>query len=159
MASRTFNPLLHRPRALRIGLTSLCAGGLVATPLLRPTKYYCDASPTPLSSRDWTRNSSSGLPPPENFISAKNIKQISTGSILGLLGGVVISMFSKTLTLLIGVGIVLVQFLESRGIPIVPYGQIQKMAKNVDIQGAMQRNVALKLSFGITFALAAFAGF
>jgi uncharacterized membrane protein (Fun14 family) len=39
----------------------------------------------------------------------KVVRQISMGSILGVLGGLGISIFSKPLALLIGLGIVLVQ--------------------------------------------------
>lgn len=39
----------------------------------------------------------------------KVVRQISMGSILGVLGGLGISVFSKPLALLIGLGVVLVQ--------------------------------------------------
>lgn len=51
------------------------------------------------------------------------------------------------------------QFLESRGIHIIPYNRIQKYAKNIDVRSALQDNVAFKLTFGVTFTLAAFAEF
>lgn len=43
------------------------------------------------------------------------MKQISLGSIAGLAEGVLVSMFSRTLTLLFGVGIVVVQVRRAQG--------------------------------------------
>lgn len=51
------------------------------------------------------------------------------------------------------------QALESRGLHIIPYGRLQSIFKTTNIRGALQDNVAFKLSFGLTFALAAFSGF
>lgn len=41
----------------------------------------------------------------------------------------------------------------------MPYNRIQRYFKDVDIGSALQENAAFKLSFGATFALAAFASF
>lgn len=51
------------------------------------------------------------------------------------------------------------QFLESRGIHIIPYKRIQKAFKSINVRSTLQDNVAFKLAFGTTFALAAFAEF
>lgn len=51
------------------------------------------------------------------------------------------------------------QFIESRGIHIIPYGRLQRYFSNINLRTAVQNNVAFKLSFGATFALAAFAEF
>ena len=53
----------------------------------------------------------------------------------------------------------MLQALESRGIHIIPYKRIQKYVKGADLPSSLQNNVAFKLSFGVTFALAAFAQF
>lgn len=53
----------------------------------------------------------------------------------------------------------MLQAVESRGIHIVPYGMIQRYFKGFDARSAVQDNVAFKLAFGATFALAAFAEF
>ncbi|KAF2868409.1 hypothetical protein BDV95DRAFT_609893 [Massariosphaeria phaeospora] len=89
--------------------------------------------------------------------SPKVVRQISMGSILGVFGGLGVSVFSKPLAVLIGLGVVLVQLLESRGIHIVPYSFLQRRFKQTNFTSLIQKNVALKLSFGATFALAAFA--
>ena len=104
------------------------------------------------------------------------IKQLSAGSIAGLLGGVAVSVFSKPLAFLIGLlvfgvqvrflwfrenggmkGADEVQALESRGLHIIPYNRLQRWFRNTNIRSAVQDNVAFKLSFGATFALASFA--
>lgn len=89
-----------------------------------------------------------------------------------------VSVFSKPLALLIGLLVIGAQVchdyilsplvlnkltddkvLESKGIHLVPYSRLQRYFKNTDIKSAVQDNVAFKLSFGLTFALAAFAEF
>jgi uncharacterized membrane protein (Fun14 family) len=92
-------------------------------------------------------------------VSPKVVRQISLGSILGVIGGLGVSVFSKPLALLIGLGVVVVQMLSSRGIHIIPTNYLSRRLKNTDVRGLIQANPALKLSFGITFALAAFAEF
>lgn len=98
-----------------------------------------------------------------------------------------VSLFSKPLTLLIGLLIVGVQvcfvfsflpplnnlsltllsqlliltskqFAESQlGISLLPYGRLQRYFTNINLRSAMQDNVAFKLAFGATFALTGFA--
>lgn len=81
------------------------------------------------------------------------------GSILGVLGGLGISVFSKPLAILIGLGIFVLQFVESRGIHIIPYSYLQRRFQSANVKSIVRDNVAFKLSFGLTFALAAFAEF
>lgn len=51
------------------------------------------------------------------------------------------------------------QFIESRGIHIIPYSYLQRRFKGANVRSLVRNNVAFKLSFGLTFALAAFAEF
>jgi hypothetical protein len=51
------------------------------------------------------------------------------------------------------------QAIESRGIHIIPYNFLQRRFKQTNVQSLIRDNVAFKLSFGLTFALAAFAEF
>lgn len=87
------------------------------------------------------------------------VRQITTGSIIGLVAGLAVSMFSRTLTVLIGLGVVTVQYLSSKGIKIIPAEKIQRYVKSVDVKKLVQSNPALKISFGVTFMLAAFGSF
>lgn len=44
----------------------------------------------------------------------------------------------------------------SYGINVLPYNKLQKYVTSVDLRSAVQDNVAMKISFGTTFAMAAF---
>ncbi|RMD43447.1 hypothetical protein DV735_g1599, partial [Chaetothyriales sp. CBS 134920] len=87
------------------------------------------------------------------------VKQISFGSILGLGTGLLVSAFSRSLTLLLGLGIVFWQYLERKGYHLVPVDKVQQYVKGFDVRGAIYDNVAFKTSFGLVFALTAFADF
>ncbi|ORY16086.1 hypothetical protein BCR34DRAFT_476809 [Clohesyomyces aquaticus] len=153
---------------LRRGLI-LSAPLMVATPLLlrqysRP--ILCD-SPDPLTKitsdlKSSFRNNSSGG---NGIITSSGkpnpsvVRQMSLGSILGVMGGLGVSVFSKPLAVLIGLGIVLIQFLESRGIHIIPYSYLQRRFQSTNLRSLVQDNPAFKLTFGTTFALTAFASF
>jgi hypothetical protein len=51
------------------------------------------------------------------------------------------------------------QAIESRGIHVIPYQFLQRRFKQTNVRSLVRDNVAFKLSFGLTFALAAFAEF
>lgn len=88
-----------------------------------------------------------------------------------------VSTFSKPLTLLIGLFVVGVQvncpselplisevlthyqWASGHGINLLPFDRLQKYFKSVNLKSAMQDNMAFKLSFGMTFAMAAFMHF
>ncbi|RYO26974.1 hypothetical protein AA0111_g7839 [Alternaria arborescens] len=89
----------------------------------------------------------------------KAVRQISMGSILGVIGGLGISVFSKPLAVLIGLGIFALQFIESRGIHVIPYSFLERRVKSMNVRSLVRDNVAFKLSFGLTCAMAAFAEF
>lgn len=86
-------------------------------------------------------------------------RQISAGSIVGLLGGVAVSTFSKTLAMLVGLLVFGVQYLASQGYNVIPTTRLQRYVKGIDLRSAIEDNVAFKLSFGATFALASMASF
>ncbi|KAK4934061.1 hypothetical protein LTR28_010938 [Elasticomyces elasticus] len=125
----------------------------------------------PTSPREWSfsqyQNEARAPVVKNGRLNPSAVRQVSIGSIAGLLGGLAVSTFSKPLALLIGLLIfgvqrpltVVHQALESRGISIIPYQGFQRYVKSIDLRSAVQDNVAFKLSFGATFALAAFAEF
>ncbi len=96
---------------------------------------------------------------------------------IGLLGGLAVSTFSKTLAMLFGllvfgaqVGrcagggkrqamLMLAQYMASQGYNIIPTTKLQRYVKGIDLRSAVEDNVAFKLSFGLTFALASVASF
>ncbi|KAJ5665569.1 uncharacterized protein N7477_008017 [Penicillium maclennaniae] len=66
----------------------------------------------------WQKEGRSGIAAQVNgFMTPENMKQISLGSVLGLVAGVGLRAFSRVLVVLIGMGIVLVEvrFYRSRG--------------------------------------------
>jgi uncharacterized membrane protein (Fun14 family) len=77
----------------------------------------------------------------------------------GLLGGIAVSFFSKPLAIIFGLFVAGVQYLEYKGIHIIPYRRLQSYFSSVDLRSAVQENVAFKVSFGLTFALAGFGSF
>ncbi|KAJ5619242.1 hypothetical protein N7510_003226 [Penicillium lagena] len=93
------------------------------------------------------------------FMSARTMRQVSLGSVLGLVAGVGLRAFSKVLVVVLGMGIVLVEWAASKGYNILPINRLQKYVKNVDLRHAMSANRPFKMSFGTVMALAAFAQF
>ena len=114
------------------------------------------------------------------------VKQISMGSILGLGAGFLLSAFSRSLTLLLGVGIVVwqvrqfprgehdgeshpctkggnandsPQYAARKGYNIIPVDRVQRYVSGVNLRSAINDNVAFKISFGVMFALSAFGEF
>jgi len=95
---------------------------------------------------------------------------------LGLCAGLAVSTFSKTLAVILGLLVVGVQVIfpilfplppppnltivlqvaSSYGINVIPYHRLQKYVTSIDLHTAVQDNVAFKISFGTTFAMAAF---
>ncbi|KAJ5397664.1 hypothetical protein N7509_005777 [Penicillium cosmopolitanum] len=86
-------------------------------------------------------------------------QELSLGSVLGLVAGVGLRAFSKALVVLLGMGVVLVEYAASKGYNILPLDRLQKYVKNVNLRQAMSEHRPFKMSFGVTMALAAFAHF
>lgn len=106
-------------------LPGLRRGALLATPLILSTPLLtqhfrsryairCDG-PDPLTkiTSDLTRNYASEAQTPvftqSGAVNPRAIRQISMGSILGVLGGLGVSVFSKPLAILIGLGVFALQ--------------------------------------------------
>ncbi|KAF7874966.1 hypothetical protein EAF04_002139 [Stromatinia cepivora] len=92
-------------------------------------------------------------------LNPKAVRQISSGSIIGLGAGLAVSTFSRSLALIIGLMIVGLQWASSHGLNLIPTDRIQRYIKHVNLRSAIQENVAFKVSFGTTFAMAAFMRF
>jgi len=159
MASLLIRPLL-RPQALGLGL-----GLSLATyhTLYHQRAIRLDASPSSsasiLSGEGYRRNAE--VPVMRNGgLNKRAVRQISSGSIIGLCAGLVVSTFSRPLAIVLGLLIVGVQYASSQfGINLIPYNRLQRYVTSIDLRSAVQDNVAFKISFGTTFALAAFMQF
>ncbi|KAF2841487.1 hypothetical protein M501DRAFT_970023 [Patellaria atrata CBS 101060] len=144
--------LLRRPLFTALTLSSAAlATPLLLQPHFQSSRLLCDS---PISSY---QSSARAPVVKRGRLNPSAVKQISSGSILGLVCGLGVSLFSKPLALLIGLLVFGVQALESRGIHLIPYGRLQRYFTSINLRSAIQDNVAFKLSFGATFALSAFA--
>lgn len=93
------------------------------------------------------------------WLTPRRMRQISLGSVLGLIAGVGLRAFSRTLAVVLGMGVVLVEWAASKGYNLLPLNWIQQSVSSVDVQRAVLDQMPLKVSFGVTMALAAFARF
>ncbi|KAJ5360395.1 hypothetical protein N7517_009586 [Penicillium concentricum] len=93
------------------------------------------------------------------LLNAETMRQVSLGSVLGLVAGVGLRAFSKALVVILGMGVVLIEYAASKGYNILPINRIQKYVKHVDLRRAMSEKRPFKMSFGAVMAMAAFANF
>ncbi|EAA27999.3 hypothetical protein GE21DRAFT_4393 [Neurospora crassa] len=112
-----------------------------------------------LSSSQQSRSLHSQKDNKEEWLNPETIKQLSSGSLSGFATGLLISVFSKTLVLLAGVGMVLVQVASRYGIDLVGMLHLRDKVNSSKILKALQHKMAFKLAFAITFALSAFMSF
>ncbi|KAI5364961.1 hypothetical protein Slin15195_G044990 [Septoria linicola] len=155
-----FNHSLRTP--LIFGGAAFGAGVCLAqSRILHRRPILLDSSPASISAKDWSMNQyqqDAQVPIVKHGkFNVRSVRQLSAGSIIGLVAGLAVSTFSKSLVLIIGLLVAGVQTAESYGIHIVPYKTIGRYVKGVDVRSAVQDNVALKISFGLMFALSAFA--
>lgn len=104
-AIRPATPFLHRARP------ALIAFGL-SLPFIRPRPVtQFDVSPAPAYSSEFShsRDAKTPLTKDGSTLNPAAVKQISLGSILGLGAGILLSAFSRSLTVLLGLGIVIWQ--------------------------------------------------
>ncbi|KAF2637657.1 hypothetical protein P280DRAFT_471851 [Massarina eburnea CBS 473.64] len=155
----------HLP-GLRLGLL-LTTPLVLSAPMLMQTyrrPILCEG-PDPLKKitsdlkNSYTHEASTPVITRSGAPNTSAIRQVSLGSVLGVLAGLGVGVFSKPLAVLFGLGIVVVQLLENKGIRIIPYSFLQRRLKNTNVRSLIMDNVAFKLSFGATFALGAFAEF
>ncbi|GES65898.1 FUN14 family protein [Aspergillus terreus] len=133
-----------------------------SAPYYRSDSQTSPDSPWAMNSQDplvrkqgATRPQSTG----SGLLTASNMRQVSMGSVLGLVVGVGLRAFSRALVVLLGMGVVVIEWAASKGYNILPLQRMQKYVKGVDLQKAVSRNVPFKISFGAAMALAAFAQF
>jgi uncharacterized membrane protein (Fun14 family) len=145
---------LKRPVLVAFGLTT------ASLPLLQPSSIIrLDSSPAAeFSSSPYShsRDAKTPLSRDGKTLNPAAVKQISLGSILGLGAGLVVSAFSTSLTLLVGLGIVVWQLAARKGYNIIPVDRLQRYFTNIDLRSAINDNLAFKISFGLMFALSAF---
>ncbi|KIW76148.1 hypothetical protein Z517_10893 [Fonsecaea pedrosoi CBS 271.37] len=155
-------PALKRPVLVAFGLTASLPFIQSSSIIRLDSSPY---SPPPAGTAEFSSTSSNSRGPKVPLtkdgktINPAAVKQISLGSILGLAAGLVVSAFSTSLTLLIGLGIVVWQLAARRGYNIIPVERLQRYFKNIDLRSTVNDNLAFKISFGLMFALSAFGEF
>ncbi|KAI3336560.1 hypothetical protein HD806DRAFT_9891 [Xylariaceae sp. AK1471] len=168
-ATRQLPRHLARPRQrmLAVGIGS-CIGLTVGTgvamrssPLIR---FDSLSSPSPSSSSFSTSSPAFSNAPREKQegkekLNPELMKQLSGGSVTGFLSGLLVSVFSKTLVLLLGVSVVIVQVAARYGIDIVDQLRLKQRLGNSRVSAALKKDPVFKLSFGLFFALSAFMQF
>ncbi|KAK0645874.1 hypothetical protein B0T16DRAFT_148305 [Cercophora newfieldiana] len=152
MASRTLcrAALQRNAFPLGVGLTS----GLVLLHHQPPLRLDSVATAPPVPRRQF-----SDRPKRKDHLNPEVLKQLSSGSLSGFLAGLLVSVFSKTLVLIIGVGIVFIQVAARYGIDLVGPLKLKKRVESSRILTALRYNPTFKIAFGVTFALSAFMSF
>ncbi|KAI1448365.1 hypothetical protein F5Y02DRAFT_305356 [Annulohypoxylon stygium] len=144
--------LLTRARlsrhALGVGIVGLSLGTSLS---FRQPKLRLDARETP--------RPISNLPPVKERLDPELLKQLSGGSLTGFVSGVLISIFSRTLVLLLGLSVVIVQVASRYGLDLVQQLKLKQRLGNSRILAALEKDPAFKLSFGLFFAMSAFMQF
>ncbi|KAM5442248.1 hypothetical protein MferCBS31731_002622 [Microsporum ferrugineum] len=93
------------------------------------------------------------------LITAETARQVSLGSALGVLAGLGLRIFSRTLAFSFGLAIIIIEWAASKGYDILPTSWLQRHITSVDFRKLTHENVPFKASFGTTLAMAAFAEF
>ncbi|KAI1213408.1 uncharacterized protein F4807DRAFT_264326 [Annulohypoxylon truncatum] len=149
MSARLLGRIRLPRHALGAGIVGLSLGTSLTT--FKQPKLRLDAreTPRPISS----------LPPAKERLNPELLKQLSGGSVTGFVSGILISIFSRTLVLLLGVSVVIVQIASRYGLDIVQQLRLKQRVGNSRVLAALEKDPAFKLSFGLFFAMSAFMQF
>ncbi|KAL4935683.1 hypothetical protein BDV06DRAFT_217247 [Aspergillus oleicola] len=159
-----FLTLSRTTAMIGLGLGVGASMSLLPTSPFRASPMRCDFAAGPTGS-SWMTSSQS---PPlgkslqtreSGIMTASNMRQVSMGSVLGLVVGVGLRAFSRVLVVLLGLGFVAVEWAASKGYNILPVHRLQKYVKSFDLDKVVSENKPFKITFGATMALAAFAQF
>lgn len=115
---------------LRLGLgvgIGLSAATMHPLSPFRAAPMLCDyASPLPQQSTfkkepEWAVNGKPAQKSRTGLLNAESMRQISLGSVMGLVAGVGLRAFSKALVVILGMGVVLVEVCEDSGVRVWLY--------------------------------------
>ncbi|KAG0138370.1 hypothetical protein HOY82DRAFT_223940 [Tuber indicum] len=132
--------------------------GLAAYTLRSPNSIICHVH---CESHDWEfarapNNQSQLATKPRTTFSPLIYRQVASGSFIGLAAGLAICRFSKSIALIFGSLLLLVEFLAMKGFHVIPYKRLSRWTKNIDLKDLITRNMAFKVSFGAAFALSSY---
>ncbi|KAI1354564.1 hypothetical protein F5Y01DRAFT_254343 [Xylaria sp. FL0043] len=168
MSARIFQATIRLTRQRQRILASSCLGLTLGTGVaLRssPRIRFDSAPAATTSSSPFSTSSSpafSNVPrggKGEEHLDPDLMKQLSGGSVAGFLSGLLVSVFSRTLVLLLGVSVVILQVAARYGIDIIDRLRLKQRLGKSRVLAALERDPAFKLSFGLFFALSAFMQF
>ncbi|GAW24313.1 hypothetical protein ANO14919_138970 [Xylariales sp. No.14919] len=155
--------LLRRQQRVLVGsCLGLSVGAGIA---LRSSPHVRFDTASPVISHFPTSSPAFSTVPRENrdkdkeTLNPEVMKQLSGGSVTGFLSGLIVSVFSRTLVLLLGVSVVIVQVAARCGIDIVNQLRLKQRLGKSQVLAALEKNPVFKLSFGLFFALSAFMEF
>ncbi|CUS13230.1 unnamed protein product [Tuber aestivum] len=144
--------------AFRFILPSTAFLGLAAYTLPSPTspvcRIHCESHHWPFAGAPGNRPSLTTKP--RTTFSPLIYRQIASGSFIGLAVGLAVCRFSKSIALILGSLLLLVEFLAMKGFHVVPYRRLSRWTKNIDLRDLVTRNMAFKVSFGAAFALSSY---
>jgi len=72
--------------------------------------------------------------------------------------GLCVARFGKTLCLIVGALMLVVEALARQGIELIPPGRIRQWVEGADLRGLIMKNTAFKVSFGTAFIMASMYG-
>ncbi|KAI0431510.1 hypothetical protein F5Y09DRAFT_193691 [Xylaria sp. FL1042] len=164
MSARIFQATTRLTRQRQQILAGSCLGLSLGTGVAMRSspRIRLDSAPaTTTTSPSFSTSSSafSNAPRGKGELDPDLMKQLSGGSVAGFVSGLLVSVFSRTLVLLLGVGVVIVQVAARYGIDIIDHLRLKKRLGKSRVLAALERDPAFKLSFGLFFALSAFMQF
>ncbi|KAI0190098.1 hypothetical protein F4808DRAFT_31589 [Astrocystis sublimbata] len=150
----------QRRQVLAGSCLGLTVGTGVAVRFSAPRVRF-DALSTPRSGFATTSALGGGKPNETagGHLNPELMKQLSGGSVTGFLAGLLVSVFSKTLVLLLGASVVVVQIAARYGLNIVDQLRLKQRIGNSRVIAALEKDPLFKISFGLFFALSAFMRF
>ncbi|KAI1129598.1 hypothetical protein F5Y10DRAFT_263983 [Nemania abortiva] len=155
----------RRQQLFLAGCIGLSAGTGIALRSSPRIRFDSPSPPSPPPPPAFSTSSSPAYSPAYSSASREEtldpdlMRQLSGGSVAGFLSGLPVSVFSRTLVLLIGVSVVIVQVAASYGIDIVNQLRLKQRLGKSRVLAALEKDPVFKVSFGLFFALSAFMQF
>ncbi|KAK6833059.1 hypothetical protein PG990_002133 [Apiospora arundinis] len=157
---------LRRTALLGTGLSFSLGTAVALQEHRRPLRMDALSVPRPFTSQS-SEKSPAAATKAKGGLDPDMLRQLS-GEVLaliiilshkGFLAGLLVSVFSKTLVLLLGISVVIVQVAARYGVDLVDQLRVKQRVKNSRVLEALRKDPAFKLSFGFFFAASAFLRF
>ncbi|KAK6849001.1 hypothetical protein PG995_012834 [Apiospora arundinis] len=149
---------LRRTALLGTGLSFSLGTAVALQEHRRPLRMDALSVPRPFTSQS-SEKSPAAATKAKGGLDPDMLRQLSGGSVSGFLAGLLVSVFSKTLVLLLGIFVVIVQVAARYGVDLVDQLRVKQRVKNSRVLEALRKDPAFKLSFGFFFAASAFLRF